>query len=63
MMNYILQDKFVPRSKHSVSVLKIDQLMLHWKVVVFCSEIRKKHVNKASLYDSLSPYRAVDTPR
>jgi hypothetical protein len=63
MMNYILQAKVVPRSKHSVSVLEIDQLMLHRKVVAFCSEIRKKHVNKAELYCRLSPYRAVNTPR
>jgi hypothetical protein len=37
--------------------------MLHRKIVVFCSEIRKKHVNKAELYYRLSPYRAVNTPR
>jgi uncharacterized C2H2 Zn-finger protein len=37
--------------------------MLRRKVVVFCSEIRKKHVNKGELYYKLSPYRAVNTPR
>jgi hypothetical protein len=37
--------------------------MLHRKIIVFCSEIRAKHVNKAELYCRLSPYRAVNTPR
>jgi uncharacterized C2H2 Zn-finger protein len=37
--------------------------MLHRKAVVFCSEIRKKHVNKAELYYRLSPYSAVNTSR
>jgi hypothetical protein len=37
--------------------------MLHSKVVVFCSEIRKKHVNNAELYCRLGPYHAVNTPR
>jgi hypothetical protein len=36
--------------------------MLHRKVIVFCSEIRKKHVNKAELNYRLSPYCAVNTP-
>jgi hypothetical protein len=34
-LNYMLQAKFVPRSKHSVSVLKINQLMLHRKIIFF----------------------------
>jgi hypothetical protein len=37
--------------------------MLHRIVVVFCSEILTKHLNKAELYYRLSPYRAVNTPR
>jgi hypothetical protein len=37
--------------------------MLHRKVIVFCSEIWTKHLNKAELYYRLSPYRAVNTPR
>jgi hypothetical protein len=37
--------------------------MLHRKVIVFCSEIRTEHVNKAELYYMLSPYCAVNTPR
>jgi hypothetical protein len=40
MLNYILQAYFVPRSKHSLSVLEINQLMLHTKIMVFCSEVR-----------------------
>jgi hypothetical protein len=65
MINYniiINYNNVVPRSKHSVSVLKIVQVMLHTKVIVFNSEIRTKHVNKAELYYRLSPYRAVNTP-
>jgi uncharacterized C2H2 Zn-finger protein len=37
--------------------------MLHRKIIVFCSEIHTKHVNKSELYYKLSPYRAVNTPR
>jgi hypothetical protein len=37
--------------------------MLHRKVIVFCSEIHTKHVNKAQLYHRLSSYRAVNTPQ
>jgi hypothetical protein len=31
--------------------------------MVFCSEVRAKHVNKAEICDRLSPYRAVNTLR
>jgi hypothetical protein len=48
---------------HSVSVLKINQLMLHRKIIVFCSEVSAKHLNKAELYYRVSPYHAVNTPR
>jgi hypothetical protein len=37
--------------------------MLHRKVIVFCSEVRTKHINKAELYYRLSAYCAVNTPR
>jgi hypothetical protein len=62
-LNYISQAKFVPRSKHTVSVLKINQLMLHSKIIVLCSEVCAKHVNKAELYYRLTSYRAANTPR
>jgi hypothetical protein len=62
MLNYILQAHFVPRSKHPVSVLKINQLMLHRKIIVFCSEARARHLNKAELYYRLFSYSAVNTP-
>jgi hypothetical protein len=62
IMMKILQAKVV-NSKHSFSVSKIDQLMLHRKLVVLVSEIRTEHVNKDELYSRLSPYRAVNTPR
>jgi hypothetical protein len=48
---------------HFASVLKINQLMPHRKIIGFCFEIRSKHINKAELYYSLSSYCAVNTPR
>ena len=35
----------VPRSKHSVSVIKTSQLMLYREIVAVCSEIHTKHIN------------------
>ena len=35
----------VPRSKHSVSVIKISQLMLYREIIAVCSEIHTKHIN------------------
>jgi len=35
----------VPRSKHSVSVLKASQLMLFREIIVVCSQIHTKHIN------------------
>ena len=35
----------VPRSKHSVSVTKTSQLMLHSEIIAVCSEIHTKHIN------------------
>ena len=35
----------VPRSKHSVSVIKTNQLMLYRAVIAVCSEIHSKHTN------------------
>ena len=35
----------VPRSKHSVSVIKTSQLMLHREIIAVCSQIHTKHIN------------------
>ena len=35
----------VPRSKHSVSVVQISQLMLYRDIIALCSQIHTKHIN------------------
>ena len=35
----------VPRSKHSVSVIKTSQLMLYREIIAVCSQIHKQHIN------------------
>jgi hypothetical protein len=35
----------VPRSKHSVTVIKTYQLMLYSEIIAVCSLIHTKHVN------------------
>ena len=35
----------VPRSKHTVSVIKTSQLLLCKEIIAVCSEIHTKHVN------------------
>jgi len=35
----------VPRSKHSVSVIKTSQLMLYREIIAVCSQIHTKHIN------------------
>jgi len=35
----------VPRSKHSVSVIQTNQLMLYREIMAVCSEIHTKHIN------------------
>jgi len=35
----------VPRSKHEVSVIKTNQLILHREIIAVCSEIHTKHIN------------------
>ena len=37
----------VPRSKHSVSVIKTSQLMMYREIMAVCSEIHTKHINTA----------------
>jgi hypothetical protein len=43
--NVYLKIQSVPRSKHSVSVIKTSQLMLHREIIAICSEIHTKHIN------------------
>ena len=35
----------VPRSKHSVSVIQTNQLMLYREIIAVCSQIHTKHIN------------------
>ena len=35
----------VPRSKHSVSVIKTTHLMLYMEIMAVCSQIHTKHIN------------------
>ena len=40
----IIYNQSVPRSKHSVSVIKTSQLMLYREIIAVCSEIHTKHI-------------------
>ena len=40
-----MKTQSVPRSKHSVSVIKTSQLMLYREIIAVCSEICIKHIN------------------
>ena len=40
-----LKIQSVPRSKHSVSVIKTCQLMLYRELMAVCSEIHTQHIN------------------
>ena len=35
----------VPRSEHTVSVIKTSQLMLYSEIIAVCSQIHTKHIN------------------
>jgi hypothetical protein len=41
----LLKFQSVPRSKHTVSVIKSSLLMLYKELIAVCSEIHKKHIN------------------
>jgi len=41
----IMEIQSVPRSKHSVSVIKTSQLMLYREIIAVCSQIHTKHIN------------------
>ena len=40
-----LKTQFVPRRKHSASVIKTDKLLLYREKIAVCSEIYAKHIN------------------
>jgi len=40
-----IKTQSVPRSKHSVSVMKPNQLMLYREITAVCSQIHKKLIN------------------
>ena len=40
-----LKSRFVPRSKHTPSVIKTSQLMMYKEIIAVCSEINTKHIN------------------
>jgi len=40
-----IKTQSVPRSKHSVSVIKISHLMLYREIIAVCSQIPTKHIN------------------
>jgi hypothetical protein len=42
--NVYLKIQSVPRSKHFVSVIKTNQLMLYGEITAVCSEIHTKHI-------------------
>ena len=42
---YIIKTQSVPRSKHSVSVIKTSRLMLYREIIAVCSQIHTKHIN------------------
>ena len=59
----------VPRSKHSVSVIKTRKLMLYREIIAVFSQIHTKHINtlcgqnvELYIYKS-NPYRPVNTLR
>jgi hypothetical protein len=61
-LNLTVTIRFVPRSKHSVSVIKTNQLMLHSEIIAVCSEIHKKHINTLCGQNvECRAYRAVNT--
>ena len=48
MLNWrYIKTQSVPRSKHTVSVIKTSQLMLYREIIAVCSQIHTKHINKA----------------
>jgi hypothetical protein len=44
-----IKTQSVPRSKHSVSVIKTSQLMLYREIIAVCSQIHTKHIKAQSV--------------
>ena len=40
-----IKTQFVPRSKHSVSIIQTSQLMLYREIIAVCSQTHAKHIN------------------
>jgi hypothetical protein len=40
-----LETQFIPPSKHSVSVIKTDKVMLYREIIAVCYEIHRKNIN------------------
>ena len=40
-----IKTQFVPRSKHTISVIQTSQLMLYREIMAVCSQIHTKHIN------------------
>ena len=40
-----IKTQSVPRSKHSASAIKTNQLMLYREIIAVCSQIHTKHIN------------------
>ena len=40
-----IKTQYVPRSKHTVSVIQTSQLMLYREIIAVCSQIHTKHTN------------------
>ena len=46
MLNWqYIKIQSIPRSKHSVSVIKTSQLMLYREIIAVCSQIHTQHIN------------------
>jgi hypothetical protein len=61
---FYLKIQLVPRSKHSVSVIKTSQLMLYSEIIAVCSQIHTKHINTlCGQIVECKTYRAVNTLR
>jgi len=47
MLNWrYIKTQLVPRSKHSISVVKTSQLTLYREIIAICCDIRTKHTNE-----------------
>jgi hypothetical protein len=47
---FYLNTQGVPRSKHTISVIKTKQLVLHREIIAVCSEVHTKHINTLCVF-------------